>query len=656
MKLRQTFDHDFDALLRRLRDKYPQDLFKLEGIHPDQTDIGKSSAAFFRNTSACLADASVDANANVSGRNVITYVHELPKPLMRLNALFNLWKTIRDMTGTTHIADEAIKAELTGLLYINDSCDIGRPYCFNFSCLDIARNGLKMDDKLVITPPKHLATFLRQLEQFAVVAANSVMGATGYADLLIVVAAYVEKIRETGRDNHVSLSDEDALWAYVREQLVSLVYTFNWVFRGHQSPFTNVSVYDEPFLMQLTPSYEVEGFTPAVATVQHVQEVFLDVMNSISRRTPLTFPVVTACFSVEKDKEDKRHIRDRKFLALLANKNREFGFINIYCGETSTISSCCRLRSDASDLGYSNSFGSGATKIGSLGVVTLNLPALALESGDRGVFLDRVAWYARMAGIINEAKRHFIRDRIRRGALPLYTLGFMELERQYSTCGFCGLYEALEILGCRITDHQGRETALTVLSLINKANALLTERYGTPHNMEQVPAETAAVKLAAKDRLLGRWNKTHEPEDIPAFYANQFIPLWDTDASFHERLRIQGELDALCTGGAICHLNVAERISDPAVMANLIEEAVAYGVVYFAVNYQINRCPENHMSVGRGTACPVCGKKVEESFTRVVGFNTSTKNWNSIRRNHDWPGRHFYPGIDSAAQVPETKA
>lgn len=643
MQVTQTFDPEFDALIDRLRGKLPEEVFRLEGIHPDQTDIGKSSAAFFRSGSGCVADASIDANANVSGRNVVTYVHEVPKPLMRLNSLYNLWQKLREVHGTIY-ANSCVEAELTGLIYINDSCDIGRPYCFNFSCLDIVRNGLKMDDKLVITPPKHLATFLRQLEQFAVVASNSVMGATGYADLLIVVAAYIEKIRVTGWDNHVCLSDEVSLWAYVREQLVSLVYTFNWVFRGHQSPFTNVSVYDEPFLMQLAPGYEVEGFTPPVATVQHVQEVFLDVMNSISRRTPLTFPVVTACFSVEKDRESgKRRIRDRKFLDLLARKNREFGLANIYCGETSTISSCCRLRSDASDLGYSNSFGSGATKVGSLGVVTLNLPALAsVCKGDSERFLYEVVLYAHKAGCINNAKRNFIRDRISRGALPLYTLGFMELERQYSTCGFCGLYEALEILGLRITESEGLDFAARVLNAINEVNRELTALTAAPHNVEQVPAETAAVKLAAKDRLLGRWNKTHEPEDIPAFYANQFIPLWDTDASFHERLRIQGELDALCTGGAICHLNVAERISDPAVMANLIEEAVAYGVVYFAVNYQTNRCPDNHMSVGRLTKCPVCGEDIEETYTRVVGFNTSTKNWNRVRREHDWPGRQFH--------------
>ena len=642
MQVTQTFDPEFDALIDRLRGKLPEEVFRLEGIHPDQTDIGKSSAAFFRSGSGCVADASIDANANVGGRNVVTYVHEIPKPLMRLNSLYNLWQKLRETHSTTY-ANSCVAAELAGLIYINDSCDIGRPYCFNFSCLDIARNGLKMDDKLVITPPRHLATFLRQLEQFAVVASNSVMGATGYADLLIVVAAYVEKIRETGRDNHVSLPDEEALWAYVQEQLVSLVYTFNWVFRGHQSPFTNVSVYDEPFLMQLAPGYEVEGFTPPVATVQHVQEVFLDVMNSISRRTPLTFPVVTACFSVEKDKESgRRHIRDRKFLDLLARKNREFGLVNIYCGETSTISSCCRLRSDASDLGYSNSFGSGATKIGSLGVVTLNLPALAyVWKDDKEQFLEAVEAFAFMAGRINEAKRRFIRDRISRGALPLYTLGFMELERQYSTCGFCGLYEALEILGLRITEPEGLDFAVRVLNAINEVNRELTALTAAPHNMEQVPAETAAVKLAAKDRLLGRWGDK-EPDEIPQFYANQFVPLWDTDATFHDRLRIQGRLDELCTGGAVCHLNVAERIADPAVMASLIEEAASCGVVYFAVNYQTNRCPDNHMSVGRLTKCPVCGKDIEETYTRVVGFNTSTKNWNRVRREHDWPGRQFH--------------
>ena len=109
-----------------------------------------------------------------------------------------------------------------------------------------------------------------------------------------------------------------------------------------------------------------------------------------------------------------------------------------------------------------------------------------------------------------------------------------------------------------------------------------------------------------------------------------------------DRIRIQGELDGYCTGGAICHLNVADRIEKPETMEALIRHAAASGVVYFAINYAINRCLDGHMTVGHGVDyCPICGKRITDTYTRVVGFLTNTKHWNATRREHDWPHRTF---------------
>ena len=77
-------------------------------------------------------------------------------------------------------------------------------------------------------------------------------------------------------------------------------------------------------------------------------------------------------------------------------------------------------------------------------------------------------------------------------------------------------------------------------------------------------------------------------------------------------------------------------------MRALIAHACAAGVVYFAVNYAINRCENGHMSVGRDPAeCPQCGGEITDTFTRVVGFLTNVKGWHKTRREHDWPKRVF---------------
>ena len=638
IRLPQSYDEGFCSLLERLRSAYPAELFRLEGIHPDQLDINAVSRDYFKTSDrkgSATADHSIDPNANVSGRDVITFNYEVPKSLMKLNSLYNLWKTMKDLYGRDD-ADQAIEHEINGTLYINDVWDIGRPYCFNYSTYDIALEGLNMGGRLTIDPPKSLNAFLRQVEQFTVYAANSTLGATGLADLLIVVSRYVDDILTTGYDHHIKIGKAPRVWTYVKESLTSLIYTLNWEFRGNQSPFTNVSVYDRRFLEQLVPAYLIGGTSPDIGTVEKVQDLFLDAYNETLARTPITFPVVTACFSAGHGSDGSRQIQDTDFLKKIARHNLKYGFINIYCGESSTLSSCCRLRSSISDLGYSNTFGAGSTKIGSLGVVTLNLPRLARTAeGSFPAFLGLLRQSTGTASRINHAKRTFIKDRIERGSLPLYTLGFMDLSRQYSTCGFTGLHEALSILGFDMLTEEGLQAAEDTLTVINETNAKLSKTLGTPHNMEQVPAESSAVKLAKKDALLGL-----NPEGIP-LYSNQFLPLWEEGADLLDRIRVQGRLDGHCTGGAICHLNVATEITDPAVMEALIHHAAASGAVYFAVNYQINRCAQGHMTVGRDDACPVCGAPVIDTFSRVVGFLTNTNHWNKTRREHDWPERTF---------------
>lgn len=632
--LHASYDQEFCDLWHYLRSKYPAELFNIDGVG-EQLDIHHMSKEFF-NSETTVADHSVDANANVCGKDVITYTFEVPKPQMKLNSYFNLWKTIKKLHGL-ETANTIIEMQFKGDIYINDVWDIGRPYCFNYSTYDIALEGLKMSNRLDVSRPKSLHSFIRQVEQFTVYAANSTLGATGLADLLLVASYFVDKMaQEDGSfaDHHFKFADQEAAWTYVREQLTSLIYTLNWEFRGNQSPFTNVSVYDRKFLEELSPAYMIDGETPKIETIVNVQKLFLDCMNATLRRTPITFPVVTACFAID----DEKNLRDDEFLDMIAEKNLEYGFINIYCGKSSTLSSCCRLRSDMEGLGYSNTFGAGATKIGSLGVVTLNLPRIAvLSEGDEDRFMANLNTLVRVAATVNNAKREFIRDRIKRGSLPLYSLGLMDLKRQYSTCGITGLNEACELMGHDILTEDGQAFVLRCLKMVNATNDAMQNAYGAPHNVEQVPAENSSVKIAKKDSLLGY--ETGHP-----YYSNQFIPLI-TEADLLDRVALQGLFDEHFSGGAIMHVNVAERITDKERVKELIRYCASKGVVYWAINYTIQRCSLGHVTVGSDSFCTVCGQPVEEEFTRVVGFLTNTKNWNVVRRKHDWPHRQFYKEV-----------
>jgi ribonucleoside-triphosphate reductase (formate) len=406
------------------------------------------------------------------------------------------------------------------------------------------------------------------------------------------------------------------------------------IFISGNSPFTNLSVYDKYFLEKLCGDYLFpDGSSPDVDVVNKLQEIYLDIINAELERTPLTYPITTACFSVD----NENNIQDEKFLDLISEKNKKYGFINIYCGKTSTLSSCCRLRSE-SDNEYFNSFGSGSSKIGSLGVCSINLPRLAIKSKpDKDAFKQDLLSLVNVCSKINNAKRKVIEKRIKNGNEPLYTYEFMDLSRQYSTVGLNGINECIELMGENILEENGQNFLIDILDAINLENKKLEKQYNAPHNVEQVPGENMSIKLAEKDKLIGYQNRYN-------IYSNQFIPL-TTNADLLDRIFLQGLFDKHFTGGAICHINVESRIDDAEKIKQLIKETAKQGVIYHAINYNLQECEEGHMTVGKKEICSICGTKIINDYSRVVGFLTNTKNWAKVRRDEDYPNRVWYKDI-----------
>jgi len=615
-----------------LKAKYPDKLFDLDGIGK-QMDMSEFSRNFF--ASKVTSDASIDANANVDDTSVITYTIELPKPFFKLNSYYILWKELKRLYNL-ETANKIVEMQLTGDIYIHDFHGFAAslPYCFNYSTYDILTKGLPMITKVKSIPPKHLHAFKSQLEQFVIIASNSTLGATGLADLLVILSYFTKNILNTKSDAHYNFKTQEDCWTYVKEMITSFIYSVNFSLRGNQSPFTNVSVYDKYFLEKLCSDYIFpDGSSPDIRIVNKIQEIYLDIMNTEMERTPLTYPVTTACFSVDENK----NIQDEEFLDFIAEKNKKYGFINIYCGSTSTLSSCCRLRSE-SDSEYFNSFGAGSSKIGSLGVCTINLPRLAIKSKtDKTIFMEGLSELVGVCSKINNSKRKVIEKRIKNGNEPLYTFGFMDLSRQYSTVGLNGINECVELMNENILEENGQKFLIEVLDCINSENKKYEKQYNSPHNVEQVPGENMSIKLAEKDKLLGYQEKYN-------IYSNQFIPL-TTNADLLDRIYLQGMFDEHFTGGAICHINVESRIEDKEKIKNLIRETAKCGVIYHAINYNLQECENGHMTVGRKNICSICGKLVINNYTRVVGFCTNTKNWHKTRREEDYPNRQWYGEI-----------
>jgi len=649
MVIEFSYGQEFDDFMDSLKGfpKY-KELATLDGIGK-QTDMVAFSKKFFGNGDLITADVSVDSNANVDDTSIIAYEAEVPKPLFRVNAYYLLWKYGKKLFNKTK-AEDLCKAQFFKDFYINDFHKFAvMPYCFNFSCLDVVFTGLPFVKKIKSKPPKHLSSYVNQMIQFVTYASNSVAGAVGLADFLICMSYFYEKevkrlMKKSERKAVLDLvRAEMRVDEETKQQIQSFIFSVNQPFRGgHQSAFTNVSLFDDNFLKKLCGEYRFpDGSQPNADTIKRLQVMYMDVMNETLDNTTCTFPVTTACFSID----DNKNILDKEFLSIVCEKNLKYGWMNYYSGSTSTLSSCCRLRSEA-DHEYFNTFGAGGTKIGSLSVTTINLPRIAYmekhnqymykpKEDVRDLFIEHLKEKVRMCAEVNAIKRHIIKKRIKNGNLPLYTLGFMDIRKQYSTCGLNGINEAVEILGYDILTKEGQDFVNQILTTVNEVNKEQEKRFGYPHNCEQTPSENSAIKLAESDRILG-YNNKYE------FYSNQFIPL-TVQTDLLNRILLQGRFDHLMTGGAIMHINIAEQIEKVEDLMILIEDSVKVGVIYQAVNYVINVCEDDHVSVGRNLeACPVCGKPITDRLTRVVGFLTNTKNWHLKRRQFDFPERKFY--------------
>lgn len=683
-----SFQAEFKQCLADIERKYGFELFNISGIG-NQLDMNWFAKQFFgRNTNT--ADVSVDSNSNVGLKNTVIYDQELSKPFKLIGSYYRMWKGLKKKFGLEY-ANKATEKQLTGEIYINDfhGFQSNLFYCYNYSTLDTAHKGIPRGiDAEPSRPTKYLGTFLEHLQLFCIHAGSSSLGAVGLADLLLTISCYVSRILDTRSDHQtpfgnekmrelmdiigdswgnisddklqamrdfinlqssedITFASDEACWTYIRAKLRNFIYFLNQPNRIVQSLFSNVSIYDDNFLDTLLEYYFIEDKTTGKMyfaekdIVKRLQVIFIDIMNEVMSERIVTFPVVTACFSLD----EERNIQEEDFLKWVLEADKRFRFINLYAGATSTLSSCCRLRSDKTSK-YTNSLGSGSTKIGSLGVTTQNLPRLAfMSNGDLDAFKEMLRENIIMSQRINGVKRSILKKAIDKNMIPVYNLGYVLLNSQFQTTGVVGIYEALQVLGYDIKTPEGEAMAEDILKFINAVTEECADEQKVPCNVEQIPAENVAVKLAKKDRLLG-FNDRYD------IYSNQYVPLKDNDCDMFTRIRLVAHLDKYMSGGSILHININEGDVSTDTLVEMAKTMYKQGVVYFAFNKLLAECVDcGHVfTTDKETfdknevTCPICNSRNTECALRIVGFIRKFSSWSS-ERQAEGRQRKFYTNL-----------
>lgn len=292
-----------------------------------------------------VADASIDSNANVSSKDMRTLMNEMPKPHRKLLAYNKIYFELNKKYGFK-VANEWLRAEWSKALYMHDA-DTATflHYCFAYDLKDLAEKGLFFLNGFNYEAPQHLSTFVDFVKEFISFAANRSSGAVGLPNLIPYMYYFWKKDCENG----YATKDNDY---YARQQIQRFIYAVNqpYVRDGMQSAFTNVSVFDGPYLEALFGGAEFPDGTFMVDELDEIKEfqkVFMEVVASIRQKNMFTFPVLTISLL----RQDHKFV-DEEFARWGIAHNMEWNDSNLFIDDSVTsLSNCCRLKSNIDDLG-----------------------------------------------------------------------------------------------------------------------------------------------------------------------------------------------------------------------------------------------------------------------------------------------------------------
>lgn len=440
MKINLTFSETFDRLYESFM-SFPkgEKLLKLEGVHPEQLDVGNMSHKYFTDE---VCNMSVDANANSNEENSYNnYFAEITKGLHKIEGYYLLHRYAEKRFDTDY-ADDLLSSIIDGDLYFHDPTKIQIPYCFAYSTQFIMLEG-RPYGQLHSVPPTRSDSFMAEVIETTMDLSQEFAGAIAMGDLIVNLCYYLKK--EGYGVDYASYKDGKFVPAnqvhyefkphekkYIINQFQKFVHVMNNKFRlSGESPFTNISIFDEAKLHLLFDDYVYpDGSSVDFNYVLAVQEIFMEFFSKGDPSTglPYRFPVVTINFDVDENNNPV----DIEFAKKAAHYNRPKGAFNIYPTVGTKVASCCRLVNDFERMeAKADSFGNGGLNIGSHRVVTLNLPRMALiasmnsnpiESAETIFFkiLDKKLEQARDLLLIH--REEILRRRIERGFLNSLTL------------------------------------------------------------------------------------------------------------------------------------------------------------------------------------------------------------------------------------------
>lgn len=626
-----NLDNDFEKQLNKLKDKYGEEITRINGLSDDQLDYTWFIDNFVDNESS-VADATTDPSANVSTKDIRTLLDEMNKPQLKLLSLNKIYYEMKKEYGKK-VANKWLEDEFSGALYLHDCSSASfYSYCYAYELQNLAEKGLYFLPKTNGCPPKHMTTFFAHLREFIAWVSCRSAGACALPSFFIYSYYFWKKDVEEG---YYLVNPE-----YYRKQLFQqFIFEVNQIHgRITQCPYTNLIIMDRNYIAELFGDRQFPDGTYVIDYVDEIiehEKAYMDAECEIRKTQFLTFPVYTYALLFQDGK-----FVDEEFARWCNKRNLTWYDSNFYIGDSVTnLASCCRMLNDLSkQKQFQSSIGGSLIEIGSVKVGTINLERIALESkGNKEKFIKILTERVKLNMMMLDRVRHIISRNIEKNLLPNYSYKVINLDKQTTTNGLTAMYEAIRDMGMIEVDEfgmtkytdEGIEFASLIMDTVNE----LQDNAGYDYNvsLEIIPAESANVKLCRKDNII--YNR-----DTDFIYSNQWTSLM-ANSSIDQRIKLSAALDKKAGGGQILHINLEGAQLTEEESWDMLNHIANSGVIYFAFNPKLSICEENHTFFG--DVCPVCGKPKVDEASRIVGY-LIVKSAYSTERKEEFENRQWY--------------
>ena len=580
-----------------------------------------------------------DANANVENKNIATLVGELPKSnFIRLNRKI-LVNRIEQMYGK-ELADRYVYLLTNHFIYKNDETNLAN-YCASITMYPWLLGGTASIGGNS-TKPTNLKSFCGGFINMVFMVSSMLSGACSTPEFFLYMDFFIRK--EYGED-YYKRSDEvvdlsvrkRSIDKVISDCFEQVVYSLNQPMgaRNFQAVFWNVAYYDRYYFQSIFGDFKFpDGTAPVWDSLSWLQKRFMKWFNAERTKTVLTFPVESMALL-----SDNGEPKDKEYGDFTAEMYAEgHSFFTYMSDKADSLSSCCRLRNEIQNNGFSYTLGAGGVSTGSKSVLTINLNRCIQYAVKHGkTYMSFLEEIVDLVHKVQLAYNENLKELLKKGMLPLFDAGYININRQYLTIGVNGLVEGAEFLQIPIKDCDEYSSYVqSILGLVETYN----KKYRTKEvmfNCEMIPAENVGVKHAKWDKEDGYF----VPRDC---YNSYFYIVEDENTNVIDKFKLHGKkyIEHL-TGGSALHCNLDEHLSFEQ-YKQLLKVAAKEGCNYFTFNIPNTICNDCGTIDKRYLKkCPKCGSENVDYITRVIGYIKRVSNFSSARQKE--AAKRYYADV-----------